>query len=125
MEKKLTKTNRFEDLRAVLVGDTAPNGSTVDELLQFIDHETELLTKKNKTPDKPTEKQKENEEFKTQILEFLTEEGEARTCSEIQQGVEALKVFSNQKIAALVRQLVNEGKVTKEIVGRKAVFSIC
>ena len=46
------------------------------------------------------------------------------TVSEIMTGVEALADASNQKAAALVRQLVEAGSVVREEVKRKAYFRL-
>ena len=123
--RKLTKIDRFNDIEAMLTGTMAPNGSTVTELVQFIQHEVELLNKKNKTPSKPTEKQKENANYKDMIFNYLMGQVTGMTCTEIQKAIPALENFTNQKVAALVRQLVTDGRIKKEIIGRKAVFSAC
>ena len=89
----------------------------------FIEHELELLAKKNSGERKPTSTQKENEATKAVIVSVLSD-GTARTIGEICKSDEALSELSSQKISALVRQLVLDGTVTREEVKRKAYFSI-
>ncbi len=89
----------------------------------FLEHELELLAKKNSGERKPTATQKENENTKALIVEVLSN-GSAMTIGEICKANETLSSFSSQKISALVRQLVLDGTVTREEIKRKAYFSI-
>lgn len=111
-EKKvrITKVQRFEDIKALLTGEPVTYGTTVDIAVTVIDHELELLAKKNSsTGDKKlTPTQQENEALKEQIVEYLStlpDDTDGVTCTEILKSVPALTDFSNQKVAALVRQL--------------------
>lgn len=72
---------------------------------------------------KQTEKQKENEGFKDEILDFLAD-GEKYTISEMIKNIPSLADFSTSKVSALVRALKEEGKVTREEIKRKAYFSL-
>ena len=60
---------------------------------------------------------------KAEILAVLAD-GTARTVTEIMSAVPTLNGASNQKASALVRQLVEEGSVKRELVKRKAYFSL-
>ena len=51
-------------------------------------------------------------------------DGTARTVTEIMSAVPTLNGASNQKASALVRQLVEDGAVKRELVKRKAYFSL-
>jgi len=112
-EKKLTKREHFEAIKAKYP-------LTEDEV-KFIDRELELLAKKNASGAnrKPTATQKENEVIKTNILEVLAD-GKQRTVTEIVKVLEG--DYTNQKISALVRQLIADGKVEKVVDKRKSYF---
>ena len=72
----------------------------------------------------PTKTQKENEVIMEKILESLEGIGEAVSVTElIAYGIEGYEL-TNQKVSALLRKLVERGKVTKVIEGKKAKFSV-
>lgn len=113
MEKRLTKRDYFNRILAY----------AHDEDKAFIEHELDLLAKKNSGEKKPTATQKENENIKAVIVNVLSD-GVARTIGEICKSDEALAELSSQKVSALVRQLVLDEVVTREEVKRRAYFSI-
>lgn len=113
MEKRMTKRDYFNRILSY----------ANEEDKAFIEHELELLAKKNSGEKKPTATQKENENIKAVIVEVLSD-GVARTIGEICKSNEALADLSSQKVSALVRQLVNDEVVIREEVKRKAYFSI-
>ena len=102
MEKKITKKEMFAKLRE-MVKDNA-------EMVKFIDHEIELLEKKNASKSaKPTATQIANEGHKKKIMEFLAKHGKAT----VTQIMKAVGLESNQKTSALVRQLKESGMVVR------------
>jgi DNA-binding transcriptional regulator GbsR (MarR family) len=113
--KKLTKKDYFKMLKE-LVGDRP-------ELVSFIDHEIELLTNKA-SKSSQTKTQKENETIKEVIVATLTELGKYASITEIQNANAELSELSNQKISALLKQLVDGGIVKKQIDKKKAYFSV-
>lgn len=128
---RITKAQRFEDIRAMLNGEDVVNGSTVADLLEFVDKEMGLLAKKNAAKsDKMTEAQKANDEYRSLILDFLAGQSEGVTCTEIAKGVPALSEFNNQKISALMRSMTYDaeknpsGQVDKAIVKGKSLFTL-
>jgi len=110
-----TKREYFNELKAIV--------SDNDALVAFIDHELELLDKKNSAPKNPTAKQLENEKIKDYILAHLVK---PMTISEM------LKDFladyptelSNQRVSAIVKQLVEDNAVIRTVKQRKAYFSV-
>ena len=126
--KKVTKAQRFEDIKAMLNGEDAKYGTTVPVATEFIDHELDLLTRKNSGENKKqTAAQKENEGYKEQIIEFLAglpDDSKGVTCTDILKGIPALSDFSNQKVSALVRQLKLSGRVTSDEVKGKSLFRL-
>lgn len=81
------------------------------------------IVKKNTADRKPTATQTANGNIKAEILALLAD-GTARTVTEIMSAVPTLNGASNQKASALVRQLVEDGAVKREVVKRKAYFSL-
>lgn len=113
----MTKRENYNAIRAI-VSDNA-------ELVAFIDHELELLDRKNsRRSDKPTAKQVTNEETKDIIVEVLTDAADPMTISDIVADDPALAGLSTQKISALLTQLVNDGQVVRTSVKRKSYFAI-
>ena len=92
------------------------------DLENFVNHEIELLDKKNLSK-APTKVQIENESIKETILEVLVNSDKKMTISDIQNANEELSSYSNQKISALLTQLVNEKKVERTLEKKKAYFS--
>ena len=71
-----------------------------------------------------TKTQKENEIIMEHIVDALADIGEPTTITSLlAHGIEGYEL-TNQKTSALLRKLVENGKVTKTIVGKKAMFSI-
>lgn len=110
-----TKREYFNELKTIV--------SDNDALVAFIDHELELLDKKNSAPKAPTAKQVENEKIKDYILAHLVK---PMTISEM------LKDFladyptelSNQRVSAIVKQLVEDNSIVRTVEKRKAYFSV-
>ena len=109
----MTKTKReyFNEL-LTYVADNA-------ELTAFINHEMELLTKKNSAPKKPTVNQLENERIKDAILELLDH---PMTVSDIQTALLPTYDLSNQRITALMKQLKEDNSVVRIVEKRKALY---
>lgn len=117
MIKFMAKTKReyFAELRTV-VADNA-------DLVAFIDHEVELLNKKNSAPKNPTAKQVANEGFKDIILANLVGK-EPMTCGEIQKDILGEYDLSNQRVSAILSQLVEDNAIVRTVEKRKAYFGL-
>lgn len=91
---------------------------------EVVDKLTSIKTSfENKSANKkPTANQKENEVFKTTILEVL-ESGKALTVTEIQKADETLGALSNQRVSAILRQLVDAQAVVKTVDKKKSYFA--
>lgn len=118
MANKITKKDRFNQLLSIA------EVSNNEELTAFIKHELELLEKKNSADRKPTKAQVENEELKTLIYDSLSAQEKPVTISELQSAVVEVGEMSNQKVSALIRQLVSDGLVKRTEEKRKAYFSV-
>ena len=115
MEKKTTKREMFEAIKAV-------EAVKADEaMVAFIDHEIELLDKKSANK-KPSKNQEANEALKAVVLDTLTADGV--TVSQLLKANKAFADISNQKMSAMLRQLVEAGKVVKTVDKKTALFSL-
>ena len=72
---------------------------------------------------KPTPTQTENANFKSEILAFLAD-GNKYTVSDLMKGIPSIADLSNQRVSAIVRQLVVSGEVTRVEENRKAYFQL-
>lgn len=94
---------------------------------EFLEHEQELLAKKNAPKDGKslTPAQKENEGIKQGILDFLSANADKKfTITDLIKQVPACEGMTNQKVSALVRQLVDGLLVVRTEEKGKALFSI-
>lgn len=113
--EKLTKKDYFKKIMEVCANDS--------NIVAFCEHEIELLTKKN-SKSTPSKTQVENENIKNVILEELANIAKPVTITELQNASEKVAEYSNQKISALLKQLVEVGKVVKTTDKKKSLFSI-
>ena len=119
---KVTKKDYFNALRNLVV-DTEVENKTA--LIDFIDNELALLAKKaNSAKSKPSKAQAENEGIKTAIIAALNEAEKALTITEFQTAYPEFAEYSNQKLSALFKQLVDAGAVEKTVVKKKSYFSV-
>ena len=114
--KKITKRDRFNALLSL--SEVQANA----ELVAFIEHEIELLDKKNSSEKKPTAQQTANESIKAAIVAGMTP-NRLYTVSEIQKEIPECAELSNQRISALLRQMIGKEIVRTEDK-RKAYFSL-
>ena len=117
--KKMTKRDYFTILRASYP-ETADN---YNEVIAFIDHELELLAKKNSAEKKPTAQQALNEGIKTAIAEGMSP-NRLYTVTEIQKEIPECADLSNQRISALLRQMKDDKIIVRTEDKRKAYFSL-
>jgi Mg2+/Co2+ transporter CorC len=128
MEKKMTKREYFAELINIVADSECDNR---EDILAFIEHEIALLNKKSssRTPNKV---QVENENIKDTIKSVLVEIGRPATITELISNEalatytigEDVKTMTNQKLSALVNQLVKTGEVVKVIDKKKSYFSM-
>ena len=113
--KKITKRDRFNALLNIPAVQADPG------MVEFIEHELELLAKKNTVDKKPTAQQVANEGIKQAILDGM-EVGHLYTITELQKSIPECAELSNQRVSAIVRQMVG---VTIDRIEdkRKAYFS--
>lgn len=116
MAKKMTKKDYFNSLLTLAEVKANP------DLVKFIEHELELLAKKNGSEKKPTAKQIENEKFKSAIYEGMAP-NQMYTISELQKNIPEIAELTNQRISALLTLMKDEGLISRSEVKRKAYFT--
>lgn len=94
-----------------------------DEQKDFINHEIDLLTKKNSGEKKPTATQVANEALKVAIADGI-EPGRQYTVTEIIKEVPACAGLTNQKVSPLVNQMVEDGRLVKTVDKRRSFFAL-
>lgn len=111
---KKTKREFFGEIREIVKENT--------ELVAFIDHELELLDKKTST--KSTKVNTEQVELMEKIVNTLNEIGRSVTISELQKENAEMAEYSNQKLSAMLKKLVDNKQVTKMIDKKKSYFMV-
>ncbi len=110
----MTKREMFQTI-ATINADNA-------EIVEFCNHEISLLDGR-KSSKSPTKTQKANEGIMDTIAEALEKVGSS-TVTDLINNSESLSGLTCQKVSALLRKMVEAGRVTKELDGKKAYFSI-
>lgn len=107
---KMTKKDYFEKIKGIVADDA--------ELVEFIDRQIELATKKRTGE---TKTQKENKELVEKIYEFIVEVNGPVTVNDVQ---ERFELTSGQKASALLKKLVDAGRIERAKDGKKAIYTI-
>ena len=125
MEKsrKVTKREYFAQLREVVADNP--------ELVAFIDHEVELLNKKNSGTSQ-TKTQKENVVIAEMLVEELAKAGKPITITDLMNESEVIQNYvlengnklTNQKISAIFKQLGEANRIVKVTDKKKSYFSV-
>ena len=117
---KMTKAQKFALIAEI------PEVKNNPVLAEFIAHEVELLSKKNSADKKPTAQQEANATIKADILGVMeANPKQLFTVSELLKKVPNLPdTMTNQRMSALVRQMVDAGQVKRTEDKRKAFFSL-
>ncbi len=122
MANKKVKRDYFMEIREIVKDN--------DELLKFVDHELELLARKN-TGNTQTKVQKENQAVAEMLLEELAKAGRT-TITDLMNTSEAIQNYTlengnkltNQKISAIFKQQLEAGNITKTVEKKKSYFAI-
>ena len=114
--KKMTKKDYFTTLRSIPAVQADP------ALVEFIDHELELLAKKNSAEKKPTAQQVENKGVAEAIVAHLRNDpNRLFTITELIKECPACADMTNQRVSAIVRGLIGTS-VERVEEKRKAYF---
>lgn len=122
---KLTSKVALSYAIAVLTNAEVNKDFTSEQIVEKLNSMIAQLDKKSGSEKKLTEQQVQNIGFKTDILALLSD-GKARTATEILNEVPNFEgtTMTNQRVSALLRQLILDNKVIKDIVKGKAFFKI-
>ena len=111
--KKMTKAQMFAQILA--------NYPLTEDEQNFINHELELLAKKNSADKKPTAQQTANKAICDAILNGMTD-GRLYTITDIIKEIPECADLTNQRVSALVRGMKDNGLVERVEEKRKAYF---
>ena len=111
-QKKMTKAQMFAQIKA--------NYTLTDEENAFIDHELELLAKKNSAEKKPTAQQTANKAICDAIVNGM-EDGKLYTITDLIKAIPECADLTNQRVSALIRGMLDV-KVERVEEKRKAYF---
>lgn len=112
--KKKTQRDFYNELLALAIN---------DEQREFINGRLAQLDKKaNSKSSEQTATQKANAELKAKILAEM-EEGKQYTVTAMLKELECVEDLTNQKVSALMKQLVEDNLVIKTEDKRKSYFS--
>lgn len=116
--KKITKRDHFNALLALDEVQARP------ELVDFINHEIDLLARKNASGEKKlTVTQKQNEELKNELVTTM-EPNRMYQIGEMLKSFPCCADKSTSKISAMMTQLIAEGRVTRVEDKRKSFFQL-
>ena len=117
MANKKTQKDFYNEIIEVL------NEVGRDDLVAFCEDRIEKLSRKSASGSKkPTKTQVENEGIKDTIVNVLTELDTPTTATAI--ATDPRVNVSNQKVTALLKQLVTDGRVIRTEDKGKAYFSV-
>lgn len=128
MEKtvRITKVQRFNDIIAMLNGEAVKYGTDTAVAVDFINHEIDLLQKKNASVDKrKAAEDEQNARYKSMIVDFLAGvDGNGMTCTNIGKSIAELSDFNTSKMSSLCNGLVKDGVLTKSTDKGKTLFKL-
>ena len=113
--KKLTKRDHFTAL--LNIDEVKSN----EALVEFINHEIDLLNRKNSTEKKPTATQVANQALMADIYKEM-EADRLYSISEMIKEFPCCSELSTPKVSAVIRLLIADGKVERKEEKRKAFF---
>lgn len=123
-KKNPTKRDRFETLLNI------PAVAEKPELVDFINHEIELLVKKNSADRKPTAKQTAKLSHDAELRQAIVSEMEMNTLYSAADMVKALPTLASEpdlstaKVSYLMRALVADGSVEKVVDKRHTFYRL-
>ena len=133
---KFTKNEIYSTVIALVTGAEAPtfekkDGDTTvmvtvpsEAIIDRMNKDIELASKKSSKSGKPTKTQVENEQLKDAMLDAMCGQS-AMTIDEIKGICEEVANLSTSKISALLTQLRESGQVERTYIKKKAHFKAC
>ncbi len=117
MANKMTKKDYFNAL--LTIAEVSANADYV----AFINHELDLLDRKNSGDKKPTAVQLENVAIKDAIFSEM-KVNQMYTVTDLIKSIPAVADCSNQRVSALLRQMGEDGRVVRSVDKRKTYFTV-
>ena len=126
----MTKTNKKVTKKDMFKAMLAYEGKVADreDFVKFIEHEIELLDRKNGGNRKPTANQLKNEEIKAVILEEMRANPNqlytATQLAKIAEPIVDVNPLSNQRVSAILRSMNEEGGTgeVKRVVKKRITY---
>lgn len=116
---KATKRDRFNQLLAIV---NAAEIEDKEAMVEFINHEIELIDKRHGNSSKASEETKQKQAVVFNCLENCEK---PVTVTELQNAYpEDLEGFTNQRISSYLRNFIKEGRVVKTTEKGKSYFAI-
>ena len=123
-EKKMTRAQAIEfaidNIAANCMGDMEKTGA--NEAIEILEKMHAQITKPRKKSDAPTKTQILNANLAEKCFEAISEKGEAVTSKWICEHVNG--IMTPQKCTAVMRLLVNDGRIVKSKDGKAVVYAI-
>lgn len=122
-DKKITKREMFAEVIAMAQGKETK--VSAEDIVAFAEREIELLAKKSSTKSKAEQaKDAEMDALMDVAVAVLEKSDKGMTVTEIMASDVAFDGLSNQKVSAVMRKLKDAGRVEKDVVKGKSVFSV-
>ena len=122
MANKTTMTQVIALATAIEVLGTMPEHAEVVEKLSAM---KQTIENKRSTPSKAqTAKAEETAGILSCIMDILTTAGKPMMIAEMQSASPALAEFTNQRMSAMLKKLVDTGRVVKTVEKGKSLFSL-
>lgn len=131
-DKKVTKKEMFAEVIRIVEASGAENSK---ECAEFLMHEIELLSNR-KSGSKPSPVQKANEKLAQVVKTVLSEQENAVTVTDLMKDARlatytvekadgaTVEEMTNQKLSSVLKKLVDAHEVNKDIIKKKAYFSM-
>lgn len=120
MSKKITKRDRYAEMREIF------EGIGREDLVGFVDHEVELLDKKNAGKSKVSQaEQEKRDNLANAVIEILTESGKPMPNAEIGKAMpNEFGIVSTQKLTPILSKMVESGILIAEKVKGRTHYAL-
>ena len=119
VEKMAEKKITYSEALDVAIAIEGLDKEVVDKLVAL-----KASIEKKSTNRKPSKNQVENEGLCVKVLAVLADMAEGAVASDIIKASDEFNGMSTPKMTALLKKLVEDGKATREEIGRKAIYKI-
>ena len=122
---KLTNKKALEiAIAAIETSSFSTSDFKTDEIIEKLEKMLAQVEKKSGGERKPTAKQEENKRLEKIILDYLTEQTESKTVTDMMKEIPELDGMSNQKVSSLVKPLKDGELIEKEIKKGRSYFFV-